>query len=68
MLFFILCVDLYLKLLESGKHESAFQELGKTIRAMTKALKPSFDDCDFDDDPDPGEEQDEMEKFYADDT
>ena len=57
-----------MKLLESGKHESAFQELGKTIRAMTKALKPSFDDCDFDDDPDPGEEQDEMEKFYADDT
>ena len=58
---FILCVDLYLKLLENGKHESAYQELGKTIRCMVKALEPSFNDSDFDDDdPDPGEEQDEI--------
>lgn len=63
---FILCVDLYLKLLESGKHQAAFQELGKTIRCMVKALEPSFNESDFDDDPDPGEEEmDEMEKFYS---
>ena len=61
---FVLCVDLYLKLLEAGKHEASFQELGKTIRCMVKALEPIFD-CDLGDDPDPGEEADEMEKFYA---